>query len=425
LGMKTFGAACAMVLVCAMCGSAATLRKELLSQPWYPKAPPLPKPDPEKSQVLKAASVREIYNAAKALKEGGTIMVADGHYMMTHSLYIKKSNATLRSESGDRTKVILDFKKSRHGEGVCISYAKGVTVADLTVQNVSQNGIKINSNHGVSHVTIYNVISHNVWQRHIKGVGVPYKDGKQQWVDDCRIQYCLFYNDRPKRRGDDPWEDGKRGGRMKYNYIGGMDIMGANGWVISDNVFTGIRGATGECRGAIFMWNGSKNCIIERNVFIDNDTGICLGNSSNRKKERRHATGFIVRNNFITRCPESNILADHTRDCTIVNNTVHDPKSRMRRLIRVVHDNDGLVVKNNIFSGPGVSISKYPPGKITVENNLVKDVADYFVDADKGNLHLTDKAVEAIDKATKHDKVTADIDGKPRGDKPDLGADEK
>jgi len=395
------------------------LRQELLTQAWYPKAPPLPKPT---GQVIKAKTVAEIFRATRDLQEGGTILVADGHYMMPRSLYIQKSNATLRSESGDRTKVILDFAKSRHGEGVCISYATGVTIADLTVQNVSQNGIKINSNHNVQKVTIYNVISHNVWQRHIKGVKVPDKDGQPQWINDCRIQYCLFYNDRPKRHGDDPWEDSHRGRQMHYNYIGGMDIMGANNWVISDNVFTGIHGKTGECRGAIFMWQNGKNCTIERNVFIDCDTGICLGNSSGRR-ERRHATGFVVRNNFITRCPESNILADHTRDCVIVNNTVYDPKSRFGRLIRIIHANDGLVVKNNIFCGPKVSIEKYT-GKIDVKNNIVKVVPDYFVDPDKGNLHLTEAAVEAIDKALPLKQVTEDFDRTVRGDKPDIGADE-
>ena len=397
----------------------APLRKELLDQAWFPKAPPLPKPT---GQIIKAKTVREIYNAARSLQEGGTILVADGHYLMTHSLYIRKTKAALRGESGDRTKVILDFKKSRHGEGVCVSYATDVTIADLTVQNVSQNGMKINSNHNVHRVTIYNVVSHNVWQRHIKGPRVPDKDGRPRWADECRVQYCLFYNDRPKRHGDDPWEDSHRGRRMKYNYIGGMDIMGANKWVISDNVFMGIHGATGECRGAIFMWQNGKDCVIERNIFIDCDSGICLGNSSGRG-ERRHCTGFMVRNNFVIRCPESNILADHTRDCVIVNNTVHDPRSRLGRLIRVVHANDGLVLKNNIFSGPRVSIEKYT-GKIDVKNNLIKVVPGYFVDAKNGNLHLTDQAVEAIDKALPLKQVTEDIDGAKRGEKPDLGADE-
>jgi hypothetical protein len=396
--------------------------KKLIDPPmqkWFPKAPPLPKPT---GQVVRVRNVGEFYAAANRVKPGGTIRIADGHYMMTHTWYIRKNDVTIRSESGDRTKVVLDFARSRHGEGLAVSNCTGVTIADLTVQNVSQNGIKINSNTGAEKVTIYNVISHNVWQRHIKGVKVPDKEGKPDFVHGCRVQYCLFYNDRPKRHGDDPWEDGNKGKPMGYNYIGGMDVMNAKGWVISDNVFTGIHGKTGECRGGIFMWHNSTDVLIERNIFIDCDTGIALGNSSARG-ERRHCNNFTVRNNFITRCPESNILADHTRDCKIINNTVCDPTSRLGRLIRVIHANDGLVVANNIFCGPSVAIERYE-GKIDVRNNLVKVVPDYFVNAAKGDLHLTAKAVEAIDKATPDAAVAEDFDRTKRTGKPDLGADE-
>ena len=76
------------------------------------------------------------------------------------------------------------------------------------------------------------------------------------------MQCCLFYNDRPKRRGDEPWEDANPG--MGFNYAGGMDVMCARNWNITDNVFTGIGGKTGEARGAIFMWHNSTDRVIER-----------------------------------------------------------------------------------------------------------------------------------------------------------------
>lgn len=399
--------------------SIAEVPKELLTQPWYPKAPALPKPA---GKVVRAATVAEIYAAAKDLRPGQTILVADGHYRMTHTLVLRADHATLRSASGDRAKVVLDFAKSRHGEGVAISHATGVTIADLTVQNVSQNGIKINSDLGADRATIYNVVSHNVWQRHVKGPKVPDKDGRPQWVNGCRVQYCLFYNDRPKARGDDPWEDGNRGSRMGYNYVGGIDVMCANAWTISDNVFLGIQGKTRECRGAVFLWHNTKNCTVERNVFTDCDTGIALGNSSARG-DRRHCTGVVVRNNFVTRCRESNILADHTRDCVIVHNTVHDPANRMGRLLRVLHASDGLVARNNLFSGPRISIEKYT-GTIDVSHNLIRRADDWFVNPAVGNLHLTAKAKEAIDQAEPRKDVPDDIDRTPRGAKPDMGADE-
>ncbi len=339
---------------------------------------------------------------------------------MPRTLVMRADNATLRGESGQRARVVLDFADSRHHEGIAISRCEGVTIADLTVQNVRQNGIKINSDQDVDRVTIYNVIGHNVWQRHIKGPLVPDRDGNPAYVEDCRIQYCLFYNDRPKQRGDEPWEDSDS--RMGFNYIGGIDIMSAGGWTISDNVFTGIRGKSGEARGAIFMWHNATDCVIERNIIIDCDTGICLGNSSARG-ERRHANGFVVRNNFVVRCTENNILADHTRDCKIINNTVHDPASRNGRLLRVVHANDGLVVANNLFSGPRI-VTEMTEGRIELRNNLIRPVAGYFVDAARGDLHLTAEAADAIDQATPDRDVRQDFDGQPRGGQPDLGADE-
>jgi lysophospholipase L1-like esterase len=387
------------------------------TQDWFPTAPPLPKPTGE---IIRVASLGELVRAVDEIEPGGTILVADGIYRPARTLRIATDDVTLRSESGDRTRVVLDFANCRHNEGVAFDQCSGAMLADLTIANVRQNGIKINSNRNVDRIRIYNVISHNVWQRHIKGVGVPDEDGKPSFVEDCRVEYCLFYNDRPKQRGDEPWEDANSG--MGFNYVGGMDVMNARNWLIRDNVFTGIHGQTGEARGAIFMWHNSTDCMIERNIIIDCDTGICLGNSSARG-ERHHANGCVVRNNFVVRCSESNILADHTRNCRILHNTVHDPQSRNGRLLRVIHANDGLVVANNIFSGPKISIEPYE-GRIDVRNNLIRPVPEYFIDAAQGNLHLTANATDALGKAIAVSPIAGDIDGQPRGDPGDLGADE-
>jgi hypothetical protein len=209
---------------------------------------------------------------------------------------------------------------------------------------------------------------------------------------------------------------------MGFNYVGGIDVMNAKGWSIRDNVFMGIRGKTGEARGAIFLWHNATGCTVERNMVIDCDTGIALGNSSARG-ERRHANRCLVRNNFVVRCSESNILADHTRDCRILHNSVHDPDSRTGRLLRVVHANDGLLVAGNIFSGPRIVVESHE-GPIDVRDNLIRPVGEYFVDPKQGDLHLTERAVEAIDVAPRLADVTDDIDGQQRGAKSDLGADE-
>jgi hypothetical protein len=385
---------------------------------WWPKAPPL-KPPP-KEGTLRVTNGKELLAAAKAVEPGGTILLADGLYRMPTWLTIETDNVTVRGESGKRERVVLDGSKVGRGELVIIRRCTGVTLADLTIQNVRWNGFKINSNQDTQKVTLYNCIIHNVWQRGVKGVRVPKKDGRQQYIRDCRVRYCLFYNDRPKRDADDP-EKPYRGFRV--NYIAGIDIMNAKDWIISDNVFVGIRGKDWG-RGAIFVWVDSHGVIVERNVIIDCDAGIALGNSSGRDKVPAHCTGCIVRNNFVTRGPQAGIKAVHTKNCKILNNTVHEPRSRLRRLIRLVHGNEGLLVANNLLSGPS-GVAKYKPeGTITLKNNVVLEATGHFADPRNGDLHFKKRLPEITDKALPLDEVTKDIDGEPRGKNPDIGADE-
>ncbi|MHC4643620.1 MAG: GDSL-type esterase/lipase family protein [Planctomycetota bacterium] len=214
-------------------------------QPWFPKAPALPRPA---GQAIEVSSLQELIRAVDEVRPGGTILLADGHYEMPQYIEIKTDNVTLRGASGHRERVVIDGARSRHGELVGIRGCSGVTIADLTIQNIQYNGFKINSDSNVQELTIYNCIIHNIWQRGVKGVKVPKENREAVRPKNCRVQYCLFYNDRPKRLSDDP-RDIANG-----NYVGGIDVMYAKNWVVSDNVFIGIRGRTREGRGAIFMW---------------------------------------------------------------------------------------------------------------------------------------------------------------------------
>jgi hypothetical protein len=248
-------------------------------------------------------------------------------------------------------------------------------------------------------------------------VKVPEKNREMLRPSGFHIQYCLFYNDHPKQFSDDSADTDAN---FRGNYIGGIDAMYPRDWVISDNVFTGIHGRTREARGAVFLWHDVQNCTVERNIVIDCDSGICLGNSFRPEDIKVHCTGCVVRNNFITRCPENGILADYTRDCKILNNTVYDPESTLGRLIRLVHDNEGLVVANNLVCGPPIRIESQ--SKIVFRNNVEKVLSSGLVDPAHGNLRLTDRAVEVIDRASSMPEVREDIDRSPRGRKPDIGA---
>lgn len=382
-------------------------------QSWFPQAPPLPSPQ---GNIVRVSTVEELLKAIEEAQAGQTILVADGHYLLPRYTEIHADNVTLRGASGHRERVILDGSRSRHIELLGVRACSGVTIADLTIQNIRANGFKVNSQTNVQKLTIYNCIVHNIWQRGVKGVKVPPEDREAIRPKRCRVQYCLFYNDRRKQLSDDPADI------AQGNYIAGIDVMYARDWVISDNVFVGIQGRTHEGRGAIFLWFDSQGCTIERNIIIDCDVGLQLGNPHRADGVQYHCVGCVARNNFITRAPEAGIVTVYTKDCRLLHNTIHDPQSRLSRLIRTVFTNDGLVVANNLLSGPGMRNES--DSDIKLINNLIKDMTGTFVDPAHGNLRLKRAVDEVVDQAVPVPEVTQDIDRQVRDAKPDIGADE-
>jgi hypothetical protein len=124
-------------------------------QPWFAKAPPLPKPV---GPVTEVATVEELLDAAENARPGETILIADGRYKLPAVLALATDRLTLRSHSGNRHGVVLDGAESRHGEPVLIR-GQSVTVADLTIQNIRWNGFKIASELGAQRATIYNCVN--------------------------------------------------------------------------------------------------------------------------------------------------------------------------------------------------------------------------------------------------------------------------
>lgn len=387
-----------------------------IAQAWFPKAPIFPAATGE---VIQVGTVDELFAAVDQVPAGGTVLVADGHYFLPRCLRLRTDRVTLKGESGDRSRVILDGARSQDGELIALHSCSGVNIVDLTIQNVRHNGIKINSDSNVQEVAIYNCVLRNIWQRAVKGVKVPLDQLTAMRPKNCRVQYCLFYNERPKRFEDDPADTQEN---FDGNYVGGIDVMYALNWTISDNVFIGIQGRTRAARGAVFLWHESTDCIVERNIIIDCDTGIALGNSHKPSEVPVHATGCTVRNNFITRAPENGIVADFTQGCRIVHNTIYDPTNRLGRLLRLVHDNPSLLVANNLLSGP--PLRNESGSEMALRANPAGDLTPLFVNPAAGDLHLTrppppiDEPVEPVP------GIVDDIDRQQRRGPPVLGADD-
>jgi hypothetical protein len=135
-----------------------------------------------------------------------------------------------------------------------------------------------------------------------------------------------------------------------------------------------------------------------------------------------HCRRCVVRNNFLTRCPENGILADYTEDCRILYNSIHEPASRLRRLIRVVHDSRGLVVAGNLLDGPPLRVETRTPFQAL--GNVAGDLTALLADPAAGDLHLRQRAGNVVDAGPALPDVAEDIDGQRRGARPDVGADE-
>src|SRR5207244_11024040 len=95
-------------------------------------------------------------------------------------------------------------------------------------------------------------------------------------------------------------------------------------------------------------------------------------------------------------------------------------RGRRGRPIRVVNEDEGLLVANNLLCGPPPRIES--PSRIRLLNNLAADLTSALVAPAEGNLRLTPRATQAIHHATPLPEVKDDIDRKPRGPQPDIGA---
>lgn len=384
-------------------------------QPLRPAAPALPEPT---GDVVAVDTAAKLVDAVAKARAGTTILIADGTYIISRPLHIRADRVALRGKSGDRTKVVLDGGSTLN-EALWLSTCSEVLIANLTIRDVRWNGIKLNSDTGVQKLRVYNCEFRNIWQRAIKAVEVPEANRAQLRPKDCRIEYCLFANDRPKKFGDDPDDTP---GSFNGDYIAGLDLMYATGWTISNNVFRGINGRTGAGRGAIFVWVDSRDCVIERNVIVDCDVGIALGNSTRDPKTASHCTGCVVRNNCVTRALQGGITALYTKDCKILHNTICDPTGKARRGVRVQLDADGLVVANNLLAGPQLVIDT--KSRIETRDNREGVAPKVFVNAEAGDLHLAEKVDKVVDAGEELPDVRRDLDGRRRGKRADLGAHE-
>lgn len=377
------------------------------------KAPTLPQPT---GTIVRVSTTAELTEALAHAEPGTTILLADGVYPITKHLRIRQDRIALRSQSGNRRKVILDGSAGGpHDDMIIMRGAKDVLIADLTLRNCRHYAIKMDGDSGIHRPRIYNVKLHNVWTRGVKGTdpGYNYHDPDQQPPAEATrkirptggsIRYCLFVNDTIKPYHDDGFNG---------DYVGGIDMMGLKDWVIADNVFIGLRGKNGKGRGAIFTWVASEGVISERNIFVNCDRSICYGNPSGPPL---HMTGGIVRNNVIVNGRFAAVEMIRTRDTAVYNNSIW-ATDMTHDTVSFFQGSQGARFYNNLVHG-----WVHCPAELDRAHNVIGDLTGYFVNPEVGDLRLTSKAAAAIGRAQPLADVPEDFKAQKRSANPTIGA---
>lgn len=393
---------------------------------------PLP-PVPHDAIVVTPDRAGELAQIVRDAPAGATIALADGIYATSASgeanrrLVFRRPGVTLRSVSGDASRVILD------GEYVTNELLY-VAASDVTIAQVTL----LRAVHHLAHVTSESAAP----VTGVRFTGVRFVDsGEQQlkinpgtsdgWIDEGTIEcssFTLTDEGRP--------HVSRTGGGC---YTGGIDAHAARGWIVRHNTFTGIYCAgEGLAEHAIHFWRSSRDTLVENNLVVDCARGIGFGLDD--AMERRaypddpypgvrpiaHFDGVIRNNVIFARIPyyDTGIELHYARGARVIHNTVVSTEEATGFFSSIDYrfPTTEVLLANNLTR----RITERDGGNATRMANLENAPLDLFVDALGLDFHLAEGAAAAIDRGVVLDDAGLDMDGEPRDDgAPDLGADER
>mgnify|MGYP000082453513 CR=1 FL=1 len=363
---------------------------------------------------------------------GDTILLEDGVYKSTLSgegsrrLIFRTPGITLRSASGDPTKVIIDGEYNTN-ELVYVT-TDDITVAEVTLTRARDHLVHAT---GDGATTTRNLQLHRV---HFVDAGEQFvkinsttQDG---YADDGEITCSRFELTDAGR----PEIERSPGGC----YTGGVDAHAARGWRIAHNHFEGIYCAgEGLAEHAVHFWRSSRDTIVENNTIIDCARGIGFGLGGPVEKRTypddpyagvgsiEHFDG-VIRNNVIFAdidFYDTGIELQYARGARVYHNTVMSTEDAAGFYTSIDYRFETTLVElhNNIAR----RITSRNGGMANREGNLEGLALDLFVDPLNGDFHLVEGAA-AIDAGVSLGMDSGlDLDGLPReDDKPDVGADE-
>jgi hypothetical protein len=385
-------------------------------------APPLPLTG---ARIVNVSTEPQLQTAMTNLQSGDTILLADGTYNLTSSLYIKRNNVTIRGAAGSTNVVLIGkgMDNTNYGNapfGIW-SNSTNTTIAHLTIRDTYDNEIIFNP--GAQSPLVYCVRLLNAGSQFVKSNPTDANAG--MGVNNGIVEYSWF-----EYTGSPPGDHGTGVG-----YFNGISAHAAQNWIIRGNLFKNLHNpdtAAYLWNPAVLFWRHSVNTITEQNIFVNVDRAIAYG-LDNTTPYFDHAGG-LIRNNFVYLAPglmsasrkassDGSIIAWNSPGTLIDNNSVLLNSNEFYIVeLRFATTTNGAA-RNNLGDAP---IHLRDSASATVTGNLLTAGPGFFVNPSAGDLHLLSLATNAIDKASSLATVTNDIDGdvRPKGARPDIGADE-
>jgi hypothetical protein len=371
----------------------------------------------------------DLVAAVGAAAAGTTILLADGTYLLGGAtVQIRKVGITLRSASGDATKVVIDGAYTSP-EVIAIS-ANDATLAHVTITRAVNHPVHVYPDTtDVTGTRLYGLRLIDGGEQFVK---VNPNAGRTLYVDRGRLECSLLQMTAAGR----PHIESLNGTSC---YTGGIDVHGGRGWVVRENRFEDIYCTNGKlAEHAVHFWSAARDTLVEDNIILNCARGVGFGlieagESRAYTDDPYPGVGYvghyggIIRNNFIfadVPAFDTGIELDQARGARVYHNTVYAGAKATGFFSSIDYRfaNTKIDLRNNLVG----RITVRDGAVATASNNKEGAPASYFKDPTSGDLHLLPGATDAIDKGMVLPEAGLDIDGEAHsaGTGPDLGADE-
>lgn len=378
------------------------------------------------TRIVNVATEPQLQTAMGNLQSGDTILLANGTYNLTSTLYVNgKNNVTIRGTNASANVLLvgkgMDNSNFGNVEFGIWSNGTNTTIAHLTIRDTYDNEIIFNS--GAQSPLVYCVRLINAGSQFIKSNPTDVNAGVG--VNNGIVEYCWF-----EYTGSPPNDHGSGVG-----YFNGISAHAAKNWIVRGNLFKNLHNpdtAAYLWNPAVLFWRQSVGNITEQNTFIDVDRAVAYG-LDNTTPYFDHAGG-LIRNNFVYLTPglmsasrkagsDGSIIAWNSPGTQIDHNTALLNGNEFYAVEFRFSTTTNGTARNNLADTP---IHLRDSATATVSGNLLTATAEMFANPSAGDLHLLVSATNAIDKAPVLASVTNDFDGdlRPKGAASDIGADE-